>query len=79
MKASEKWRRIANGTGIDKGGDNCHLCDKFLVSSSDNRHCQDCPIFRESKLEFCESTPYHSWVEHQVAQHQPSVWEWKGE
>ena len=61
-KSIKKWESIVNGTGIDKGSENCELC-------KDNAFCSTCIIFTETKEEVCWNTPYEEWRSHHRAEH----------
>lgn len=52
----EKWRAIENGTGQDKGTDNCALCKIFYDRKKET--CGGCPVAKFSGARGCEQTPY---------------------
>lgn len=54
----KKWERIATGKGIDKGGENCPLCQLFILP---NDSCAGCPIATRTKQSDCHGTPYMEW------------------
>lgn len=54
-----KWEAIVAGTGTDKGGRNCPLCQMF---NRDNKtHCVGCPVREHTGLAACRNTPYEPW------------------
>jgi hypothetical protein len=53
-----KWRKIADGTGADKGGENCPLCKVFYTSLVG---CGECPI-ASAGFNGCKGTPYTEWA-----------------
>lgn len=57
----KKWEKIVNGTGIDKGTDNCPLCKLFYFK----KNCVGCPVFNKTKIKDCLRTPYSQWLQHQ--------------
>lgn len=59
-----KWQAIAKGTGIDRGMDNCPLCQKFytLERAHVEEGCNSCPVFKKTGLQGCGGTPYDDWV-----------------
>ena len=60
-KSIEKWDSIIEGNTIDKGQDNCALCQMFLVNTNS---CNGCPIALFTKHNGCAQTPYEDFVEH---------------
>jgi len=60
----KKWEKIVEGTGVDKGEDNCPLC-KIC-----GWNCKDCPVVMTGEAkEGCRGSPYSDWVEHQSEEH----------
>ena len=59
-----KWERIAEGKEVDKGADNCPLCELFY-----NKICIGCPVEEKVNHVDCRRTPYIGWTEHQKAKH----------
>lgn len=55
----KKWRDIADGTGIDRGGNNCPLC-KLFAGTDD--YCSGCPVRAKTKKTDCVGTPYWKWL-----------------
>jgi hypothetical protein len=60
----DKWYKIADGTGVDEGVNNCPLCEKFEGS-----RCTRCPVYKKTGKGYCRGTPYRLWARHQE-QHQ---------
>lgn len=54
----EKWNKIANHGGVDRGINNCPLCELC------NDTCSDCPVYLKTGLDGCEDTPYSIWADH---------------
>jgi len=63
----EKWEGIVAGTEVDKGTDNCPLCEKYYRKRW--LECTGCPVKLKVKAELCESTPYDNWLKHQHDKH----------
>ena len=53
-----KWEAIVDGTGVDKGSDNCPLCHLFIDMASIDDECEKCPVMLETGLYSCKGTPY---------------------
>ena len=51
-----KWDAIADGTGADRGIDNCPLCALFY-----NHNCDGCPVYEKTEYEDCQNSPYEQW------------------
>lgn len=51
----KKWRKIADGTGVDEGESNCPLCIAFLHV---NGHCAGCPVAVKTGKPYCSGSPY---------------------
>src|ERR1035437_6588064 len=49
-----KWKHIVAGTDIDRGVDNCPLCDLFYYGHA----CRGCPVFAKTGQTACQGTPY---------------------
>ena len=59
-----KWEKIYSGEGIDSGEDNCPLCQLY-----GNNDCKSCPIFRATKIDCCDDSPFTEWVDHHINTH----------
>jgi len=59
----KKWQKIVDGTGTDKGVDNCPLCELFWYSPN---FCDGCPVAERTGRPECEGTPYRDY-RHAVA------------
>lgn len=55
----EKWEKIVEGMGIDRGVSNCPLCRLFNTYES---MCKGCPVYERTKKRACGGTPYNDWV-----------------
>ena len=55
----KKWEKIVDGTGVDKRGDNCPLCQLFCVRST-HRWCYGCPVYETTRNSNCNETPYYA-------------------
>jgi hypothetical protein len=53
----EKWRKIAEGTGVDAASDNCQLCKLFFHL----QRCKGCPVAAKTGTFGCLDTPYVAW------------------
>lgn len=51
-----KWQKIVDGTGEDRGPDNCPLCQQFF-----EKNCVGCPVRMATGKPRCGSTPYDDW------------------
>ena len=51
-----KWQAIVDGTGIDRGTENCPLCEMFYA-----RRCGGCPVMERTGRPFCADSPYKQW------------------
>lgn len=67
----EKWRAIVNGTGLDKGAENCPLCAEYKDAEDpesdpygDEVMCYGCPVSEKSGMDGCVGTPYDQWAEY---------------
>lgn len=57
-----KWEKIVTGTGVDKGKDNCPLCQKFQDRNPAlGADCIGCPVAIAAKMRYCRNTPYEEW------------------
>lgn len=70
-----KWQAIVDGTGEDKGADNCPLCRRF---DDEERYTDDegrrryrscvtergerCPVTLKTGMVSCEGSPYVQWT-----------------
>jgi hypothetical protein len=63
-----KWVDIAYFKGIDRGGDNCDLCQEFTIVHR-GACCIYCPIFQSTGYAGCNKTPYARWSVHQLYAH----------
>jgi hypothetical protein len=57
-KSIQKWLKIARGTGVDKGADNCALCAMYLKH---DKCSPKCPVMRATGIQDCANTPYVEW------------------
>jgi hypothetical protein len=62
-KSIKKWEAIVNGTGTDKGSNDCALCQIFCCDNVTPDPCAGCPIWRKTRKDFCMGTPYDDWLE----------------
>ena len=53
-----KWEKIVDGTGEDRRGDNCPLCQLFIDETGS---CGSCPVYVVTGEEDCSRTPYVAW------------------
>ena len=58
-KSIEKWEKIRDRVGFDKGPLNCDLCKRFHYVM-----CYQCPIKDFTGKIRCENTPYEEWTDH---------------
>lgn len=54
----KKWELIVEGTGVNKGAMDCPLCQLYNKFGMQNQCTQKCPIGIDTKLGYCENTPY---------------------
>ena len=57
-----KWESIVEGTGLDRGPDNCPLCQKFNSDDEgENTHfmCDGCPVAKATGETGCHGSPYY--------------------
>jgi hypothetical protein len=52
----EKWRKIVEEGGEDRGRWNCPLCTLFFKNC-----CLDCPVRDATSAPNCHETPYDDW------------------
>jgi len=68
-----KWEKVIDGTGTDRGRNDCPLCIRYCNVSegmvTKETACFGCPVKLTSKLQFCNNTPYVKWVNHQRIAH----------
>jgi len=73
-----KWSLIVHGIDVDKGVENCKLCNLFMYGEKDSPvneifdsslSCLGCPVREITRKEFCEDTPYSDWLDHQELRH----------
>jgi hypothetical protein len=57
-----KWQAIVDGTGVDRGADNCPLCKMFI-----SKNCRGCPVRERTGFGGCGNTPYREYVVHAFA------------
>lgn len=55
----EKWRKIVEGTGADRGVENCALCAVFDQYPAG---CFFCPVYERVQHHYCTGTPYTEWA-----------------
>ncbi|KKM79723.1 hypothetical protein LCGC14_1347100 [marine sediment metagenome] len=49
-----KWQKIVNGTGTDKGAENCPLCNIYYF----DKYCVGCPVMAVTGKHSCNNTPF---------------------
>lgn len=54
-----KWEKIVEGTGVDRGSDNCPLCKEFTYPVL----CRGCPVQTDMQRGGCIGTPYDAWMQ----------------
>ena len=68
-----KWEAIVDGSGVDKGVNNCPLCKEFeaIPDPDDDEQdcCYGCPVADKVGYTGCEGTPYTHWAEHHNSKH----------
>ncbi len=62
----KKWEKISEGTGVDRGPENCPLCKLFFDGLFS---CVGCPVAGKTKRDFCNKTPYEKWTMHHEDKH----------
>ena len=60
----KKWEKIVDGTGYDRGGENCPLCKLFLHSGTFD--CGGCPVYQKTRKMGCDGTPYLDFVRFRI-------------
>jgi heterodisulfide reductase subunit B len=68
-KSIEKWRTVWGSGGVDRGINNCALCQMFW----DNQRCDGCPVAERAQATFCVDTPYAEWDDHNADIHNTVV------
>lgn len=68
LESVKKWDNIIDNNGIDKGTDNCPLCQKLYNPLKLNK-CSSCPVYVKTLLNGCGGTPYIEWRCHQIEKH----------
>jgi len=63
IESRSKWEKIWKKDGVDKGTDNCALCEKYFDQPM-NSSCLNCPVFKKTEWLFCLETPYYEWINH---------------
>lgn len=58
-----KWEAIVAGTGVDRGVENCPLCQMFCANDDEDADCRGCPVMRETGRSDCNGSPYMEWAE----------------
>jgi hypothetical protein len=53
-----KWRAIVDGTGTDRGPQNCPLCQMFI-----KQDCEGCPVNEKTGKQDCHEIPYDVYVD----------------
>lgn len=48
-----KWKKVADGTGVDDGESNCPLCQLFIDDD-----CTGCPVAKAAGEPGCTNTPF---------------------
>ena len=56
-----KWEKIIDGTGEDKGVENCPLCELFYYQG---KRCNGCPVMIATGHQYCGRSPYSDWLRH---------------
>ena len=67
-KSIQKWIDIRDNNGVDRGTQNCALCEAYLTKPQES-NCEDCPVCEATQEIHCYGTPYEEWVDHQSAMH----------
>jgi len=57
-----KWEKIVKGTGVEKGYDNCPLCDLFHPLAINGKACKGCPVAAATGEINCKATPYAAYA-----------------
>ena len=55
-----KWKKIANGTGKNRGAANCSLCQLYLDGLKVD--CVGCPVMAATGKDGCVGTPYYQYI-----------------
>lgn len=56
-----KWRAIVAGAGVDRGPDNCPLCQRFRDVTNGKVTCDGCPVAERAGEPGCQGTPYDAY------------------
>ena len=65
-KSIHKWERIVDRLDVDRGSDNCVLCQKYYYGSRyKGIICDGCPISEFIGISECRYTPYVDWLHSQ--------------
>jgi hypothetical protein len=58
-----KWEKIVAGTGVDRGTENCPLCEMFFNEDYFNEEpCNGCPVAKKTGKLYCYGTPYGAYA-----------------
>ena len=60
----DKWQKIIDGKGEDRGGDDCSLCRDIEDS------CDGCPVKKKTGYSQCHGSPYWDWFNHHLTRHE---------
>lgn len=63
-----KWKLIVDGKGVDNGGDNCPLCQKYREF-----YCEKCPVMKATEETSCDGSPYENWMWFSVRARKPGL------
>ena len=64
----KKWKGVADGTGVDRGPDNCPLCKLFWGDD-----CTGCPVAIKTGQKYCHGSPYDRWLDVATETVRPNV------
>lgn len=53
-----KWEGVVSGRVKDMGGENCPLCQMFMVNKAYDEECVGCPVMKDTGYPKCRNTPY---------------------
>jgi len=59
----QKWKLVVGGKEIDRGSENCALCQLFMTD------CRDCPVGQYVNNSGCIKTPWEKWNLHHMGTH----------
>jgi len=77
-KSLKKWQDIVAGTDVDRGWENCALCQRFSswhcttktsVSIRGYAYGELCPIAAVTGKSSCRGSPYEKWAAHHKKAH----------